>query len=67
MGIKLEVDGIHCGSCASRITKAIRKIDLGARVSVDVTAGIVEVDAAVDRDKVVGAIKDAGYKLRSAA
>lgn len=67
MSIKLEVDGIHCGSCANRITKAIQKAGPGARVSVNVEAGIVEVDAAMDRDQIVGAIEDAGYSLRKAA
>lgn len=67
MPVKLEVDGIHCGSCASRITKAIQQAGPGARVSVNIQAGTVEVDAAIDRAMIVGAIEEAGYSLRNAA
>lgn len=67
MPIKLEVEGIHCSSCADRITKAIQKVGPGARVKVNVEAGTVEVDATIDRAKVENAIEDAGYSLRKAA
>lgn len=67
MSIKLEVDGIHCSSCANRITKAIQKIGPGARVDVNVEAGVVEVDSPLEREKIVSAIEDAGYSLRKAA
>ncbi len=67
MSIKLEVDGIHCGSCANRITKAIQTLGPGARVNVNIEAGTVEVDAAIDRAAIVNAIEDAGYSLRKAA
>lgn len=67
MAIKLEVDGIHCCSCANRITQAIQKLQPGVRVNVNVAEGTVEVDEALDRTKVVGAIEGAGYSLRSAA
>lgn len=67
MSIKLEVEGIHCSSCAGRITKAIQKIGPGARVNVDIKAGTVEVDAAIDRAQIENAIEDAGYPLRKAA
>ncbi len=67
MSIKIEVDGIHCGSCANRITKAVQALGPGARVSVNIEAGTVEVDAAIDRAAIVRAIEDAGYSLRKAA
>lgn len=67
MAIKLDVDGIHCGSCANRITKAIQKIQPGVRVNVDVATGTVEVDPALDRATLISAIEDAGYSLRKAA
>ena len=64
---RLNVEGIHCGSCASRITAAIRKVAPGARVKVDVPTGVVEVEATLDRAAVVGAIEGAGFSLRKAA
>ena len=67
MANKLDVEGIHCGSCARRITAAIQKIEPGAHVKVDVATGAVEVDARLDRAEVVKAIEGAGYSLREAA
>lgn len=67
MADKLEVNGIHCSSCAKRITTAIQKIEPGARVKVDVATGAVEVEGAADRAAVVGAIEGAGFSLRPAA
>ncbi len=67
MAIKLEVDGVHCGSCANRITRAIQEIGPGARVKVTVATGTVEVDAALERAAVVAAIEGAGFSLRKAA
>jgi copper chaperone len=66
MVIKLDVDGVHCGSCASRITQAIQKVGPGARVKVTVETGTVEVEAALDRALIVKAIEGAGYLLRKA-
>lgn len=67
MAIKLEIDGIHCGSCANRITRAIQEVGPGARVKVTVATGAVEVDAALERAEVVAAIEGAGFSLRKAA
>ena len=67
MAIRLEVDGVHCGSCANRITRAIQEIGPGARVQVTVATGAVEVDAALERAAVAAAIEGAGFSLRKAA
>lgn len=67
MAIILDVDGIHCGNCAKRIAQAIRKIEPSVRVNVNVDAGTVEVDPALDRAKLISAIENAGYSLRKAA
>lgn len=63
---KFDVNGIHCASCAKRITTAIQKIEPGARVKVDVATGAVEVEGAIDRPAVAGAIEGAGFALRPA-
>ncbi len=67
MAIKLNVDGIHCGSCAKRITAAIQKIAPGARVEVDVPNGTVDIDGRTERETLVRAIQDVGFALRNAA
>ncbi len=41
----LDVSGIGCGSCVSKITKAIQSLDNEATVSVDRAAGKVSVES----------------------
>lgn len=67
MAISLDVDGIHCGGCAKRITDAIHKVAPGARVEIDIPKGMVDVDGRTGREALVRAIQDAGYVLRNAA
>jgi copper chaperone len=67
VAISLEVDGIHCGSCAKRITAAIHKIAPGTRVEIDIPKGKVAVDGRAEQEAIVRAIQDAGYALRNAA
>ena len=60
--ITFEVHDMTCGHCVSSITKAVRAIDPGAQVSVDlatrrVRIGATESDTAALRD----AIRGAGY------
>lgn len=41
----LDVSGIGCGSCISKITKAIQALDNEAKVLVDRAAGKVNVES----------------------
>ncbi|HCL4059805.1 TPA: heavy-metal-associated domain-containing protein, partial [Pseudomonas aeruginosa] len=41
----LNVSGMGCGSCISKITKAIQTLDQDARVEVDRAAGKVTVES----------------------
>ncbi|MBE8590490.1 heavy-metal-associated domain-containing protein [Pseudomonas sp. MAFF 301449] len=41
----LNVSGIGCGGCVSKITKAIQSLDSEAMVSVDRSAGKVSVES----------------------
>lgn len=67
MAISLDVDGIHCGNCAKRITAAIDKIAPGVRVEIDISKGKVDVDGWAEREAIVRAVQDAGYAMRRAA
>jgi copper chaperone len=61
--LKLKVEGITCGGCASSIKKALAVVTPGSEVEVDITAGEVKVSGAADRAKVVTAIEDAGFDV----
>lgn len=57
-----QVKDMTCGHCASAITKAVRAVDAGAKVEVDLAAHLVHVDPTeADADDLREAIQEAGY------
>ncbi len=66
MTTTFKVEKVHCQACAKKITNAIQGVQPGASVSVDITQGLVSVDAG-DRAAVLKAIEDAGYPAKIAA
>ena len=71
--LTFRVDDMTCGHCASTITKAVRVVDAGAKVEIDLAQHLVRIDP-TERDEVElsEAIAEAGYtpvpvELQSAA
>ncbi len=63
--IRFPVAGMTCGSCASRITRAIRRLDGVTRVDVDLrreTATVRREPALVSNAALAAAVADAGYE-----
>jgi len=57
-----RVDDMTCGHCASTITKAMKAVDRDAKVSVDLSARIVQVESArADAKEFSEALAEAGY------
>jgi len=57
-----RVDDMTCGHCASTITKAIRAVDAGAKVEVDLARHLVQIDPTeADVRDLSQAIAEAGY------
>jgi copper chaperone len=56
-----NVQGMNCGGCASRVTKAVQGVDPVARVVVDLAHQTVSVDSTIDREILTGALRAAGY------
>ena len=61
MSTILSVSNIHCGACASRVTKAIQKVEPSAVPQVDVATGRVTLDKAGDIGAILAALDKAGY------
>ena len=60
--ITFEVSDMTCGHCASTITKAVKSVDQGARVAIDVAAHRVHIEPTeADAAELLEAIKEAGY------
>lgn len=59
--LKLNVPDMTCGHCAGVVTKAIRSVDGGAGVDVDLNAQTVTIDASADSAAFAHALEMAGY------
>ncbi|RKT99823.1 heavy metal translocating P-type ATPase [Burkholderia sp. Nafp2/4-1b] len=61
--IELEIDGMTCASCVSRVEKALAKVPGVTRASVNLATERATVDAATDvsASQLVDAVKQAGY------
>ncbi len=57
-----EVQDMTCGHCVSTITKAVRAVDQGAKVQIDLATHRVTIDPTeADAAELSEAIKAAGY------
>lgn len=61
-----KVGGMSCGHCSARVEKAIAELDGVESASVDLAAGQAEVVGNVSAEKVIAAVKDAGYDCEQA-
>jgi len=60
--ISFQVNDMTCGHCVSSITKAVKAVDSGANVQIDLAAHRVEIEpAAANAVELKDAIKEAGY------
>ena len=65
--ITFEVRDMSCGHCVAAITEAVRSVDPGARVEVDLAARAVRIEpAGADARALADANRDAGYTPVSA-
>ncbi|RQU85526.1 Cu(2+)-exporting ATPase [Burkholderia cenocepacia] len=67
--IELDIDGMTCASCVSRVEKALAKVPGVTRASVNLATERATVDAsnAVSAAQLVDAVKQAGYGATPAA
>jgi len=61
--IELTVDGMSCGHCAGRVTKAVQELDAAAKVEIDLATKRVTVDSGVEAARIAQAIDAAGYPV----
>jgi len=60
--IAFEVSDMTCGHCVSTITKALKAVDPGARVQVDLATHRVQIEPTEsDAAELGDAIREAGY------
>lgn len=60
--VTFEVQDMTCGHCVSSITQAVRAIDPGAQVTVDLATHRVQIEPTQsDRSQLSEALREAGY------
>ncbi|HHZ08341.1 MAG TPA: heavy-metal-associated domain-containing protein [Rhizobiales bacterium] len=65
--LKLTVPDMNCGHCVSAVTKAVKGVDAGADVAVDLDARTVTIRSDASADVLAAALSRAGYDSRPAA
>jgi copper chaperone len=58
----LNVPDMSCGHCVATVEKAVRAVDPAAKVSTDLAAKSVTVDATSTDEAIRKALADAGYE-----
>jgi len=61
----LQVEGMTCQGCVNSVTRAIQRLDPGARVDVDLQHGRVHVATKAQGPDVAQALFRAGYEARA--
>jgi copper chaperone CopZ len=60
----INVNGMSCGGCASKVTLAVRKLEGVRRVNVDLDTGAVTITGEqVDLTSVKSAVEQAGFHI----
>ncbi len=62
MAMVIPVAGMSCAHCAATVEKAAKSVPGVTDAAVDLKAGTVKVEVTFDRERVVEAIKAAGYE-----
>ena len=65
--LQFDVPEVHCQACVDAVTAAVRQVDPGAAVSVDLDTKRVVIGSASEAQDLVRAIEEAGYEVKAAA
>jgi len=65
--VKIEIEGMHCASCASNIERSLSKVPgvKNPRVSLMTKKGMAEVADGVKEEELKHAVRRAGYNAKS--
>ncbi|MCD2185451.1 heavy-metal-associated domain-containing protein [Rhizobium sp. GN54] len=59
--IHLNVPDMTCGHCVGAVEKAVRSVDPGAKIAVDLKAKTASIESTIEAEAFIAAIEDAGY------
>lgn len=64
---QLHVENMSCGHCVNAVTKAVKAVDAGATVDIDLASKTVTIASASALAPLKDAIIEAGYPVLAAA
>jgi copper chaperone len=56
-----KIGGMTCQGCVNAVTKALKRLDPAAEVSIDLSSGRVSVEGAIERTAAERTIETAGF------
>ncbi len=63
---QFSVEGMTCGHCVSRVTKAVKAVDSQAEIDISLRDKRVNVRSSAAQDVIGEAIQEAGYTPKAA-
>jgi copper ion binding protein len=61
--VELQVQGMSCNHCVSRVTQSVKELDRSAAVEVDLPSQKVRIESTAALDDIVDALAEAGYPV----
>lgn len=61
MKVQLKVTGMTCNHCVSMVNKAVAKLQVDAKVAVDLAQQLVSVESSLTAEDLIAALDEAGY------
>ncbi|MBI1892471.1 MAG: heavy-metal-associated domain-containing protein [Burkholderiales bacterium] len=61
---ELQVEGMSCNHCVSKVTRSIKKIDADANVNIQLASQKVSVESTADVEDIASALAEAGYPVK---
>ena len=62
---ELQVEGMSCNHCISRVTKSVKEVDAAATVDVNLASKTVRIESTADVDDVCATLTEAGYPAKA--
>lgn len=58
-----QVKGMTCNHCVRAVAEAVKALDAGAAVDIDLASGTLKVDGSLSPEQIRSAVIDEGYEV----
>jgi copper chaperone len=60
---EIKISGMTCGGCVKSVSNALKSLDSGAEVNVDLSSQTVRIKSNKTKEEINSAIEDAGFSV----